>query len=363
MWWPGSAGVGDTAAVSPSLDVLVAEAGQALGEARRLFGPSPADGVWSTTPKLLGGRGVVAQAVGSAGLRWQGSGAGTYFDVGRGQVRGLDSVIGADNRTAPGLVGTVRTVSNGAGAMDGVISDTRSGVTAIAPSTSASAGRTELVTYLQGQLDRAKALLRLTEQRNVELAAMIRNTAADYGTSSIGMSPMVGTPAGISGGGGFHGSLGAPSLAGVADLIRSHNSHPPTGRGATLPHWYALRGGGSAAQMAVKAALSKLGRPYIWGAKGPDAFDCSGLVHWAYAQAGITLGADSYTMFGQGVLVAPGDVQAGDTVFPRSSFDGAGPGHVMLAISPTECIEAQQSGVPVKVSLMPGSFVARRVTP
>ncbi|MGO9103021.1 MAG: C40 family peptidase [Mycobacterium sp.] len=355
--------MGNTAAVSPSLDALVAEAGQALEDARRLFGPSPADGVWSTTPTLSGGRGAVAQAVESAGLQWQGSGAETYFDAGGGQVKALDSAIGADNRTAPGLTATVRTASNGGEAMDGVISDTRAGVAAIAPSTGTPAGRAELVTHLQGQLDRARALLRLTAQRNAELAAMIRNASAGYGTSPMGMSPMMGAPTGMSGGGGVGGSLGGPGLARIAALIRSRNAYPPTGGDTILPHQYALRGGGPAAQMAVKAALSKLGRPYVWGAKGPDAFDCSGLVRWSYAQAGITLGADSYTMYRQGAPVAPGDVQAGDAIFPHSSFSSTGPGHVMLAISPTECIEAQQSGVPVKISPMPGSFVARRVAP
>ncbi|MBY0441721.1 MAG: C40 family peptidase [Mycobacteriaceae bacterium] len=108
-----------------------------------------------------------------------------------------------------------------------------------------------------------------------------------------------------------------------------------------------------------------MGRPYVWGAKGPDAFDCSGLLRWSYAQAGVTLGADTYSQFQQGISVAPGEVQAGDMVFPKSSFgEGghAGPGHVMLAISPTECVEAQQSGVPVKVSPMPSAFFARRPT-
>jgi len=251
--------MGDTAAVSPSLDAFLAEAGRALGEARRLFGPSPADGVWSTTPMLSGGRGAVAQAVESAGMQWQGSGAGTYFDAGGEQLRALDSVIGADNRSAPGLTGTVRTASNGGDAMDGVISDTRAGVAAIAPSTGTPAGRAELVTHLQRQLDRAKALLRLIEQRNVELAAMIRNASAGYGTSQMGGSPMMGAPTGMSGGGGVGGSLGAPGLPGIAALIRSHNAHSPTGGDTTSPHRYALGGGGPAAQMAVRAALSRLG--------------------------------------------------------------------------------------------------------
>ena len=61
-----------------------------------------------------------------------------------------------------------------------------------------------------------------------------------------------------------------------------------------------MAGGGPAAQQAVKAALTKLGTPYVWGAKGPNNFDCSGLTLWAYRQAGITLGPDTYTQIKDG---------------------------------------------------------------
>src|ERR1700730_18532074 len=50
----------------------------------------------------------------------------------------------------------------------------------------------------------------------------------------------------------------------------------------------AVRGNSLGAQ-AVRWALSKVGSPYVWGAAGPDAFDCSGLVMWAYAHVGISL--------------------------------------------------------------------------
>jgi cell wall-associated NlpC family hydrolase len=112
--------------------------------------------------------------------------------------------------------------------------------------------------------------------------------------------------------------------------------------------------------MAVKAALSKRGTAYIFGAKGPFNFDCSGLTQWSYAQAGVTLGPNTYTQIKQGVPVAPGDVREGDLIFPKDSWDAQGPGHVMLAISPTEVVHAPQTGDVVKVSPMPAQFVARR---
>jgi cell wall-associated NlpC family hydrolase len=99
-----------------------------------------------------------------------------------------------------------------------------------------------------------------------------------------------------------------------------------------------VAGGGPAAQQAVKAALTKLGGPYVWGAKGPNNFDCSGLTLWTYCQAGITLGPNTYTQIKDGQQVAPGNVQAGGLIFPKYSWDSRGPGHVQLAISPTEVV-------------------------
>lgn len=60
----------------------------------------------------------------------------------------------------------------------------------------------------------------------------------------------------------------------------------------------------SAGVIAAQAAYSMRGSPYIWGAKGPSAFDCSGLVYWAYQQAGITLGRGTYDQSVAGTQIA-----------------------------------------------------------
>ena len=111
---------------------------------------------------------------------------------------------------------------------------------------------------------------------------------------------------------------------------------------------------------AARAALSRRGAPYVWAAKGPNVFDCSGLTQWAWGQVGVKLGADTYTQIHEGMSVPAGQQRAGDLIFPMSSFDGRGPGHVMLAISPTEVVHAPQPGDVVKVAPMPSSFIARR---
>ncbi len=118
----------------------------------------------------------------------------------------------------------------------------------------------------------------------------------------------------------------------------------------TLP-----RGGGrdARARAAVRAALSRIGRPYVWGATGPDRFDCSGLVQWAYAQAGVPLRRTTYQQIHEGVPIAPAQVRPGDLVFPH-------PGHVQMAIGDDLVVEAPQPGATVQISRMGPSVAIRR---
>ena len=117
---------------------------------------------------------------------------------------------------------------------------------------------------------------------------------------------------------------------------------------------------GEPGEGAAEAALSKLGRPYVWGARGPNAFDCSGLTQWAWRQAGVQLGNDTYQQIRDGVAVPPGQVRAGDLIFPLDSFGRSGPGHVQLAISDHQVVHAPNSGDVVRIAPMPGRYVARR---
>lgn len=107
------------------------------------------------------------------------------------------------------------------------------------------------------------------------------------------------------------------------------------------------------AGIAVRAALSRLGRPYVWGATGPDQFDCSGLVQWSYAKAGVHLGRTTYQQIDQGLPVSPSQVRPGDLVFPHA-------GHVQLAIGNNLVVEAPYSGASVRISRMGGNVQIRR---
>lgn len=110
---------------------------------------------------------------------------------------------------------------------------------------------------------------------------------------------------------------------------------------------------GGRPELAVRAALSKLGRPYVWGATGPDRFDCSGLVQWAYAQAGVPLHRTTYEQIHDGVPVGRSQVRAGDLVFPHA-------GHVQLAIGGGLVVEAPHAGATVQISRLGQDVAIRR---
>ena len=345
-----------------TLDGLVAEAGEALGRARSLFGPAAFGAGFASTPALQGAGGQVASGVGESHGVWQGGAGSGYRRDAHWTVQALDTTIGGDAGAGGAVVAGGDQAAAGRAGADGVVEDARRGVAAIAPATGTRAGKDELVAHLQAQLARMRERLRACEAHDLMLARAIRSAASGYsgGMPAAGIPGLGGAQMTPTGPGGGRSGLSVPGLGSLLEAMRA-------GRGYGRPHDDpALRqaligsGGGPAAQQAVKAALTRLGHPYVWGAKGPDAFDCSGLVKWAYAQAGITVGDNTHAQIAHGMAVAPGDVTTGDAIFPRSEFSSNGPEHVMLAISATQCIEASTFGVPVKISPMPSAFVARR---
>jgi cell wall-associated NlpC family hydrolase len=76
-----------------------------------------------------------------------------------------------------------------------------------------------------------------------------------------------------------------------------------------------IPGGNGVGAVALRAALTRRGDPYIWGAAGPGEFDCSGLVMWAYAQEGIQL--DHYTgdQWNEGEHISRSQLEPGDLLF------------------------------------------------
>ncbi|MBL3668705.1 C40 family peptidase [Streptomyces sp. M2CJ-2] len=108
---------------------------------------------------------------------------------------------------------------------------------------------------------------------------------------------------------------------------------------------------------AVAAAGSALGSPYVWGANGPSGFDCSGLMQWSYAQAGVALPRTSQAQRHAGRQVPLSQARPGDLVLYRSDAS-----HVGMYAGNGQVIHAPYPGAPVRydpVGMMPVSSVTR----
>jgi cell wall-associated NlpC family hydrolase len=116
---------------------------------------------------------------------------------------------------------------------------------------------------------------------------------------------------------------------------------------------------GSAAQIAVHTAMAQRGKPFGWGASGPNRFDCSGLVMYAYGKAGVRLPHSSGGQSRMGRPVSRADLRPGDLIFFYRPV-----GHVAMYIGNGQMVYAPSSGDVVKVGRvanMPGYNSARRV--
>jgi cell wall-associated NlpC family hydrolase len=102
---------------------------------------------------------------------------------------------------------------------------------------------------------------------------------------------------------------------------------------------------------AVNYAEAQLGKPYLFGGTGPDAFDCSGLIMMAYRSAGVNIARTSQQQFKTLPAVPANKVVPGDLVF-FAGADGTpkAPGHVGLVIGKNTMIEAYATGTPVRIS-------------
>ena len=109
-------------------------------------------------------------------------------------------------------------------------------------------------------------------------------------------------------------------------------------------------------EIAVGAALSKIGVMYKWGGKDfarDGGVDCSGLTQWAWKQAGVKIDIDTYRQIDDGVPVSAKNVAPGDLIFPWI-------GHVVMYIGDGKVVEAPGRGQRIKVSSMPNRYIAIR---
>jgi len=102
--------------------------------------------------------------------------------------------------------------------------------------------------------------------------------------------------------------------------------------------------GNSIGVQALRAALTRVGDPYVWGGAGPNDFDCSGLVMWAYEQVGIQLDHFTGDQWNEGEHISKDQLEPGDLVFFFSDLS-----HVGMYVGDGLMIDAPTFGVPVHV--------------
>lgn len=121
-------------------------------------------------------------------------------------------------------------------------------------------------------------------------------------------------------------------------------AHTPT---ANVPQQLSPKvyaGGSAAARKAVQFALAQVGKPYVWGAAGPGAYDCSGLTMASWASAGVSLPHSAAEQYNFGTHVPLSALQPGDLIFMYSPI-----GHVTIYAGNGLMVSAPQSGENVSV--------------
>jgi len=167
-------------------------------------------------------------------------------------------------------------------------------------------------------------------------SSTVNNAATSPSVSVTGSNAMGGYTTGSIGGGTDNGTT---STAGPSSVTPA-----PGASGATT----------ATLQRVISAAVAQVGKEYEYGATGPNTFDCSGLMQFAYAQGGIHIPRTSEQQMTTGSPVKPEAALPGDLLFPY-------PGHVMMCVSPGKVVEARHTGTTIYIrSYSPSEFIACR---
>ncbi|WP_327177546.1 C40 family peptidase [Streptomyces sp. NBC_01335] len=139
-----------------------------------------------------------------------------------------------------------------------------------------------------------------------------------------------------------HGTGGTGGTTSTGDTGGTSGTTGTTGTGA--PSGTAAAPNSRAAE-AVAFAYGAIGKPYVWGATGPSAYDCSGLTQAAWRAAGVSLPRTTYTQINAGQRVSRSQLAPGDLVFFYSGIS-----HVGLYVGDGKMIHAPRPGAPIRVA-------------
>ncbi|MDT9688710.1 C40 family peptidase [Streptomyces sp. P9(2023)] len=169
---------------------------------------------------------------------------------------------------------------------------------------------------------------KLTEARSL-LARLTAEERARYEAAAAGSGRSGGSGSGTDTGTGTGSGTGSAGARADRDSGRGGPVTAPNGRAA----------------QAISFARDQIGKPYVWGATGPSAYDCSGLTQAAWRAAGVALPRTTYTQINAGQRVSRSQLAPGDLVFFYSGIS-----HVGLYIGGGQMIHAPRPGAPVRVA-------------
>jgi cell wall-associated NlpC family hydrolase len=249
----------------------------------------------------------------ASGALWQNvadGGIAVSYTMGSQDKLPLGSMVRVAGRQVESLrVGGFGTV--GIGGVDAVVS------TAVATSLGFPAGNAIVVSAPHATLASLITHIKSVVPKGTAIEPLVASTTARPGTAGA--------------------ATGTASASGAATWT---GSAPASGTGLTSGEVTAM----------LRAAVSRLGMPYVWAAAGPTAFDCSGLVQWSFAQAGIAMPRVAADQARTGPAVSLSQAQPGDLLFYRT--DPTAPNyisHVAIFLGRGWMIQAPQPGENVEI--------------
>ncbi|MEU5215623.1 NlpC/P60 family protein [Streptomyces sp. NPDC020807] len=191
-----------------------------------------------------------------------------------------------------------------------------------------------------GKLEAARTLLaRLTAEERARYEAAVAAQSAGRATGAGGTGSA--TAAGSTASGSYAAptgqTAGAPAARADRSASGSSGDRAPLATVSPAPD--------SRAAAAISFARAQLGKPYVWGATGPSAYDCSGLTQASWRAAGVSLPRTTYTQINAGRRVSRSELAPGDLVFFYSGIS-----HVGLYIGGGQMIHAPRPGSPIRIA-------------
>ncbi|MFL6077422.1 MAG: C40 family peptidase [Mycobacteriales bacterium] len=217
---------------------------------------------------------------------------------------------------------------------------------------SSALGRLQLARLRQGRAE-AGARQALERQRAARVEAQNAKAEADrqVAASRAGANALAGQKSALEARlAAAQSSDGALRQAREAAEARARQAAAAAAAGDRAAGSAPVSSGSGDLDTVIRAALSQLGQPYVWGGESPDVgFDCSGLVKWAYAKIGVELPHYSGYQYGAGRHVSRDELRPGDLLFYSSDGTPVGIHHVVMYLGGGRIVEAADFGIPVHV--------------